>query len=366
MGCTCAKADEDSSHLTNGGHLCCSNCFSRAAMCKACSCTVPVCRVKRCGDCGEIYCSKCLHGESSRRRGELICSKCLVLSSGQFMPQDLMAYSVRELRHFLFRMEIAIDHCKEKSDLIDLVMQMSCSSEYRSDISEHTRHVQLLRERMQREQFSDARNAPSDSYNDTDASGFHEPPNGNFDSLAAENSCPIPTEKLIVSEFEDATQTTEACTLPGYVVGMQTNGADIEPSGGNQMTDEQFTADSRVADLVDTDNVAETRNTLSENKADVERLMLPDVETITRTSNSFVFPATEPKHNEQELADEISRKKEGNKATSHLCLICSQVNRDCVFLECGHMATCFSCGEQLVECPICHLYISRRVRAFRA
>lgn len=53
------------------------------------------------------------------------------------------------------------------------------------------------------------------------------------------------------------------------------------------------------------------QNTLSENKADVERLMLPDVETITRTSNSFVFPATEPKHNEQELADEISRKKEG-------------------------------------------------------
>src|SRR6218665_2891730 len=115
----------------------------------------------------------------------------------------------------------------------------------------------ILQERMQREQLSDVRkNALYDSYNDNDASEFHEPPNGNFYSLAAENPSPIPTEKLIGPEFEDATQTTEASTFPRYFVQKQTIGAEVETSDGAQMAEEQFTRDCTVADLIDTDCVA--------------------------------------------------------------------------------------------------------------
>lgn len=53
-------------------------------------------------------------------------------------------------------------------------------------------------------------------------------------------------------------------------------------------------------------------------------------------------------------------------ATDELCKICMDAPIECVFLECGHMATCTSCGKVLNECPICRQYIVRVVRFFRA
>ncbi|KAH8331571.1 hypothetical protein KR074_006514 [Drosophila pseudoananassae] len=52
--------------------------------------------------------------------------------------------------------------------------------------------------------------------------------------------------------------------------------------------------------------------------------------------------------------------------TDELCKICMDAPIECVFLECGHMATCTSCGKVLNECPICRQYIVRVVRFFRA
>ncbi|KAL7738615.1 hypothetical protein ACLKA6_006909 [Drosophila palustris] len=53
-------------------------------------------------------------------------------------------------------------------------------------------------------------------------------------------------------------------------------------------------------------------------------------------------------------------------ATDELCKICMDAPIECVFLECGHMATCTNCGKVLPECPICRQYIVRVVRFFRA
>lgn len=52
--------------------------------------------------------------------------------------------------------------------------------------------------------------------------------------------------------------------------------------------------------------------------------------------------------------------------TDELCKICMDAPIECVFLECGHMATCTNCGKVLPECPICRQYIVRVVRFFRA
>lgn len=49
-----------------------------------------------------------------------------------------------------------------------------------------------------------------------------------------------------------------------------------------------------------------------------------------------------------------------------LCKICMDAPIECVLLECGHMATCTSCGKVLSECPICRQYIVRVVRFFKA
>jgi len=46
------------------------------------------------------------------------------------------------------------------------------------------------------------------------------------------------------------------------------------------------------------------------------------------------------------------------------CKICMDAPSDCVFLECGHLVTCVTCGEQLDECPMCRSPIVRAVRVF--
>ncbi|ORZ10243.1 hypothetical protein BCR42DRAFT_114938 [Absidia repens] len=53
-----------------------------------------------------------------------------------------------------------------------------------------------------------------------------------------------------------------------------------------------------------------------------------------------------------------------------VCRICYDSVQNCVFLNCGHMATCIDCGLKLVEskneCPICRDSIVRVVRVFRS
>ncbi|XP_054738708.1 serine-rich adhesin for platelets [Anastrepha obliqua] len=76
----------------------------------------------------------------------------------------------------------------------------------------------------------------------------------------------------------------------------------------------------------------------------------------------------------QELLDRVQRLWKNLKSapgvdklpTDELCKICMDAPIECVILECGHMATCTSCGKVLSECPICRQYIVRVVRFFRA
>lgn len=50
----------------------------------------------------------------------------------------------------------------------------------------------------------------------------------------------------------------------------------------------------------------------------------------------------------------------------NLCKICMDSPIDCVLLECGHMVTCTKCGKRMNECPICRQYVIRAVHVFRS
>ncbi len=52
--------------------------------------------------------------------------------------------------------------------------------------------------------------------------------------------------------------------------------------------------------------------------------------------------------------------------SEELCKICMDKPIECVLLECGHLATCLSCGKVLSECPICRQFIIRVVRFFKS
>jgi len=56
----------------------------------------------------------------------------------------------------------------------------------------------------------------------------------------------------------------------------------------------------------------------------------------------------------------------GPTPENNICVVCMDAPFETVFLECGHMACCQKCSQQLKLCPICRNTISRIVPVFRA
>ncbi|KAM4643879.1 mitochondrial ubiquitin ligase activator of NFKB 1 isoform 1-T2 [Discoglossus pictus] len=61
--------------------------------------------------------------------------------------------------------------------------------------------------------------------------------------------------------------------------------------------------------------------------------------------------------------------EEGGENTHNTCVICLNSEKACVFLECGHVCSCYGCYQALPEpkkCPICRNGISRMVPLYNS
>lgn len=56
----------------------------------------------------------------------------------------------------------------------------------------------------------------------------------------------------------------------------------------------------------------------------------------------------------------------GHDPEENICKVCMDAAIDCILLECGHMVTCTKCGKRLADCPMCRQYITRVVHVFRS
>ncbi|ORX90980.1 hypothetical protein K493DRAFT_54429 [Basidiobolus meristosporus CBS 931.73] len=114
---------------------------------------------------------------------------------------------------------------------------------------------------------------------------------------------------------------------------------------------------------------------LIRDKIDVATLSVDTLQGIL-TDNCVAFPRGMKK---QELVNRAQRLVENFKAEmseyaqsdpESLCRICCDATINCVILECGHMATCMTCGKKLKvtknECPLCREPITRLVHVFRS
>jgi len=73
--------------------------------------------------------------------------------------------------------------------------------------------------------------------------------------------------------------------------------------------------------------------------------------------------------NRPSFADILSRlntlkKGKSSSAEDTNCIICFENPRNCVLLNCGHVAVCLSCGEQLQICPICRESVGMAKKIF--
>lgn len=71
-----------------------------------------------CCDCKKDFCSVCSVLQENLRR----CSTCHLLQETSFQRPQLMRLKVKDLRQYLILRNIPIDTCREKEDLVDLVL----------------------------------------------------------------------------------------------------------------------------------------------------------------------------------------------------------------------------------------------------
>ena len=71
-----------------------------------------------CCDCKKDFCSVCSILQENLRR----CSTCHLLQETAFQRPQLMRLKVKDLRQYLILRNIPIDTCREKEDLVDLVL----------------------------------------------------------------------------------------------------------------------------------------------------------------------------------------------------------------------------------------------------
>jgi hypothetical protein len=237
----------------------------------------------------------------------------------------LMTLRVRDLRWYLERQNISVNHCKEKSELVDLVLHRNG---YRT---------------------------PSYGAGGAAASSYRtrRPDESQPDRTSDNND----DEWIFVdnSEESDAPAAAAAAQASG--------GTAASPAAKSEKVSSETSCDSdsrplTVDDLRSEEHIRELsarqlKIILSRNFVDFKGCCEKD-ELMEKVLRLWRETKEAQKLSLEEISDE------------NLCKICMEQAIDCVLLECGHMISCVACGKRLSECPICRQYVVRAVRIFKS
>ncbi|XP_063313294.1 E3 ubiquitin-protein ligase rififylin [Pelobates fuscus] len=283
--------------------------------CRACGTQLPI-RKSPCMDCMNNFCGSCF---SQVNGSQPICQLCWKFRSTFFSREELLKMKVKDLRDYLSMRGISTDLCREKDDLIQLVLNQRPTVNHTdipsSDIPQFTSN--------QNRADHDEGPAPS-----------QQP--------QTENSSTTPSEdgEDLMAEQETESLDSEEVLVPGRRASL----SDIHSV-------------EEIEDLT----VRQLKEILARNfvnyKGCCEKWEL--MERVTRLY-------TEQKGLQEKVAVAEGGGNPGAALDDHICKVCMDSPIDCVLLECGHMVTCTKCGKRMSECPICRQYVVRAVHVFRS
>ncbi|XP_023136545.2 E3 ubiquitin-protein ligase rififylin [Amphiprion ocellaris] len=293
----------------------------REHTCKACGGPFDTPAKKHiCVDCKKNYCSRCSAQLEPRPR---LCHTCQRFYGNLLERAELMKLKVKELRDYLHLHEVSTHLCREKEELVELVLSQQSSPS--SGSAPETPTI----------------DPPSMTSDTPDLTP--DPPTPTPDPPAAQPEAP-PTETAAPEpEVQDEDQTSNPEEVP--VLGRRASLSDL--SG---------------VDDIEQLSVRQLKEILARNfvnyKGCCEKWEL--MERVTRLYQD-----------QQNLlaANAVNAAESGGVGPSpeeNLCRICMDSPIDCVLLECGHMITCTKCGKRMSECPICRQYVIRAVHVFRS
>ncbi|XP_072538694.1 E3 ubiquitin-protein ligase RNF34a isoform X2 [Salminus brasiliensis] len=296
-------------------------------VCQACGQTFSVFRRRHlCCDCKRGFCSLCSVLQENLRR----CATCHLLKGTAFQRPRLMRLRVKDLRQYLTLRNINTDTCREKEDLVDLVL---CHQGAESEDDPDTPTLQT------RPLYSSSTADPAPLL-----SPSHGEPVSSSDSSESTNP---DTDSTSLFNLEAPEHTPEVSPV-------------VRRLGR--------------ASLSDLSSVE-----------DVEQLTVRQLKEIL-ARNFVSFSGCCEKWELVERVRRLYRESEDNRKSmenvssavsadvgrtqlfidENLCRICMDAVIDCVLLECGHMVTCTKCGKRMSECPICRQYVIRAVHVFKS
>ncbi|XP_030638649.1 E3 ubiquitin-protein ligase rififylin [Chanos chanos] len=298
---------------------------SPAHLCKACGGQFDSMRRHVCVDCKKSFCGRCSVQLELVPR---LCLTCQRFHRTLFDRATLMRLKVKELRDYLHLHEVPTQTCREKEELVELVLGQQTPSRSSSDtVSQPT--------------------APELSEAPTPL----PPPLAESEQL---------TEEEEEEEGEEEEEEGEEEEEEGEEEEEESSDSDESVVPGRRASLSDLSSVEDIEGL----SVRQLKEILSRNfvnyKGCCEKWEL--MERVTRLYNDQKDLQNFVSSTKKEAAEPA----EPSGPEENLCKICMDSPIDCVLLECGHMVTCSKCGKRMSECPICRQYVVRAVHVFRS
>uniref|UniRef100_A0A8C9Z0Y5 RING-type E3 ubiquitin transferase n=1 Tax=Sander lucioperca TaxID=283035 RepID=A0A8C9Z0Y5_SANLU len=270
--------------------------------CKACGGRLDTPATKHvCVDCKKDYCSRCSAQLEPRPR---LCHTCQRFYGNLLERAELMKLKVKELRDYLHLHEVSTHLCREKEELVELVLGQQSSPS-------------------------------SDSTPET-----LTPPDP-----------PAVTPRIFTLTPEPPAPTPDPPRPTPRPPRRPVSDPEDAPVSGRRAS----LSDLSSLEDIEALSVRQLKEILARNFVNYKGCC-EKWELMERVRRLY-----QDQQNLRESGGDGSAAVEEN-----LCKICMDSPIDCVLLECGHMITCTKCGKRMSECPICRQYVVRAVHVFRS
>uniref|UniRef100_A0A671SG53 E3 ubiquitin-protein ligase RNF34 n=1 Tax=Sinocyclocheilus anshuiensis TaxID=1608454 RepID=A0A671SG53_9TELE len=324
---------------------------SAGLACKACGLAFSVFRRKHvCSDCKKSFCSLCSVLQENLRR----CSTCHLLWGTAFQRPMLMRLRVKDLRQYLTLRNINTDTCREKEDLVDLVL---CHLGAELEMGED--------EEEEEEAEADTDSLPSlpRSLSTPPASAARSSSQQSALSVAASQG-----EALSRSDSSGTTNQDHGDATSVSLLNLEPHDDILEASPATQRRARASLSDLSREDDIKSLTVRQLKEILAHNFVNYSGCC-EKWELVERVHHLYRENELNRRSNLNPsiycLADGVQVAQLGG-VDENLCRICMDAVIDCVLLECGHMVTCTKCGKRMSECPICRQYVVRAVHVFKS
>ncbi|NWY18836.1 RFFL ligase, partial [Aphelocoma coerulescens] len=294
-----------------------------------------------CLDCKKNFCTSC---SNQPEGGPLLCHLCQRFRATAFQREELIKMKVKDLRDYLALHEISTEFCREKEDLVFLILGQQPAITQEDQIRTNT--------------FNTSAHGQQD---------FVSHPPTSLATSTSQDEPSVSADPISSSEAQEHQQVqslarTIFCKLSIEIVVQGVEGTSDSLFVPSQSTDsEDNLVLGRKASLSDLTSIG-----------DINALSVRQLKEIL--ARNFVnYKGCCEKWELLERVTRLYKEKDlqhlgaaGPPSTEdNLCRICMDAPTDCVLLECGHMVTCTKCGKRMSECPICRQYVIRAVHVFR-